>query len=701
MISTLVSDYAWYWPVICFLAAAAFTALSYYRNRKLADFQPWKIYLLSGLRFLAIFITALLLLNIFVKRSSQRTEKPILAIAMDNSESMVMRGQGAVDSHKNFINEANKLAERLSGKYNVRFFEFGDNTGIIKSASQLDFSHKYTNLSHMLESMQSTLYNTNAGALLICSDGIYNRGQNPVYAATSLGKKIYTVTLGDTTAYCDLAITKAVYNETAFLGNEFPIELSINARMLKGAKTLCQIMHKGRVEYSETIQINSQNFSKSVSTTLKAGEKGLQKYTISLSPLDGEITDVNNTRDILVDVVDDRYKILILGSMPHPDMAAIRNALSTNRGFDIEVATMDVFDKPLSAYNLLVLVQVPSISANAAGILSQISAKNIPTLFVLGEGTDFAAFNSANKCLTINKKSDSFEEVQYSENVRFSLFSFENGVEEFLSKVPPLSAPFGEYTTLPASQIFGNQMVRGIPTDKPLIVVSDPSKSRQAVISGEGIWRWRIDCYKRYLNHEKFDLLISRLCQFLLTRADRERFSITTRRIFGENEPVYFNSKVLTEALEPDMEAQVNIELRDQEGNLAGSYKMEPAGNGYYLRIDNLAPDSYTYTAKAISGGKTLSKSGLISVSEIKTEAENLIANLSLMERMAASTGGKSISPDNLEQLAEILSDDSTIKPVVYSDITSASLLSFKSLFVIIVLLMAAEWFLRKFWGTL
>ena len=700
MISTIVSDYSWYYPAACIVIAALLAAVSYYHNKKFEGFKPYKVWMLAIFRFAAMLLIALLLMDIFVRRSTQRTEKPVLAIAVDNSESMLMRGTQAADSLKSFKAALAGIREELSSKYNVRIFGFGDGCGI-RDVSSLDFSDKYTDFSGMFESMSSTLYNTNSGALVICSDGICNRGQNPVYAASTIGKKIYTVTLGDTSSYKDLAVAKCIYNETAFIGNEFPIEASISARMLKGRQSVCEIRHKGKVVFRENFVAHSDNYSQQLSTTIKATEKGLQKYTISIVPVDGEITTTNNTREILVDIVDDKHKVLILSSMPHPDVAAVRNALASNRGLDVEVEQLDGFDKALSAYNLVVLVQVPSVGSSADRILNEIKSKNIPALYILGSKTDFDKFNEMASCISIGVKGNNFEEAGYTGNLRFSLFSTENGTDEFLSKVPPLYCAFGDYKTLAQTHVLGNQVIKGIHTDKPLIAIADPSKSRSAVIAGEGIWRWRVDSYRRYQNHEKFDLLISRLCQFLLTRADRERFTVSTRRIFNENVPVYFNAKVLDELLEPASSASVTLELADSTGKVT-PYKFDALGSGHYLRIDNLAPGQYTYKATAVCDGKTFNKSGLVSVMEIKTEAENLAANYNIMSRIASVTGGGAYySESSLDKLKDALLNDTSIRPVVYNDTTTTPLMGYGLVFVIIMVLLTAEWFLRKFWGVI
>ncbi|MCR5454249.1 MAG: hypothetical protein K6F33_04605, partial [Bacteroidales bacterium] len=159
MMSTIVSDYSWYYPAACVVIAAALAAVSYYRNKKFAEFPPYKVWMLAAFRFLAVLLTALLLMDIFVRRSTQRTEKPVLAIAVDNSESMLMRGAQAADSLQSFKESLASITQELSSKYNVRVFGFGDGCNICDVRS-LDFSDKYTDFSEMLETMHSTLYNT-------------------------------------------------------------------------------------------------------------------------------------------------------------------------------------------------------------------------------------------------------------------------------------------------------------------------------------------------------------------------------------------------------------------------------------------------------------------------------------------------------------------------------------------------------------
>ena len=697
MIKTIVLDYPWYTLLLCFVAAGVLTAVAYYKNRRLAEFPPYKVYLLAGLRFVALFLTGILLLNIFVKTQTNRTEKPVLPVVVDNSGSMVMRGEGSVDSLRGFSQQLQNCVRSLSNSYNVKLYTFGSQ---LVNDSVLTFADGTTDFSEMLNSLKNGLYNINAKSLVICTDGICNKGQNPVYAAQQSGFKIYTVALGDTTQYCDLGIAKTVYNETSFLGNEFSIEITASAKMLKGQKSICEITHKGKTVFSEPINIASDGYIQNITATLKASEKGLQKYTVSLRTLNNEITTENNTREIVIDIIDDKYKILILSEYPHPDVAALRSALSFNLSYDLTVSTVEEFgDKAVTGFNLVVLVQLPGANRQFVNRLNEIKQKSVPTLFVLGSKTDINEFNNLNRCIEIEPSGNSFEDAIASANINFPLFAMEQRTTDFLGKTPPLNCRFGAYNLKAGAKVLAYQKIKNVQTTKPLVAVTDPSVAKSAVIAGEGLWRWRIDCYKRYRTHEMFDQFIGRIVQFLVKRNNQDQLSVSSQRIYSLGEPVCFTAKVTDKEMQPVSNAVVTFEISDENGNGA-TYTASPASSGYFLRIDTLGQGTYNFTARAAFNGTKISKNGSFSVVSNSSETEDLRANHSMLAKMSSTTGGKMFYGSELQQLSDALSSTTDARPTVFTETTSAGLVELRWLFFLILALLTAEWFLRKFWGT-
>ena len=84
-----ISNYPWYYTLLCFLAGFVFSALLYVRDKQNTERSKGLLYSLAALRFASISIIALLLLDVFIKRLVNETEKPVIILAQDNSSSLI------------------------------------------------------------------------------------------------------------------------------------------------------------------------------------------------------------------------------------------------------------------------------------------------------------------------------------------------------------------------------------------------------------------------------------------------------------------------------------------------------------------------------------------------------------------------------------------------------------------------------------
>ena len=71
------------------------------------------------------------------------------------------------------------------------------------------------------------------------------------------------------------------------------------------------------------------------------------------------------------------------------------------------------------------------------------------------------------------------------------------------------------------------------------------------------------------------------------------------------------------------------------------------------------------------------------------------------MSRHASTTGGGAYLASDLSVLKDALLNDGSIRPVVYDDTTTTPLMGYGLLFFIILALLTAEWFMRKYWGAI
>ena len=276
-----------------------------------------------------------------MKNTFIETEKPIVVIAQDNSESIKIKGDSTF-YNQTFPSALASLTSSLEESFEVVTFTFGAE---VKDGLNLDYSEKQTDYSLLLDEIYARYSNRNLGALIIGSDGVYTKGKNPLYSNTKLKTPIYTIALGDTTKFTDLLIKEVTHNRLAYLGNKFPLEIAVAANSLKGALTKLSVTKNGSILFTKNLAITGDDFLEIVPVILEAKSPGIQKYTISLTPINGEVTVSNNRQDIYIDILDSRQKVAIISATPHPDIKALKRSISSNENYEVDVFLEAEFQK--------------------------------------------------------------------------------------------------------------------------------------------------------------------------------------------------------------------------------------------------------------------------------------------------------------------------------------------------------------------
>ena len=72
------------------------------------------------------------------------------------------------------------------------------------------------------------------------------------------------------------------------------------------------IFLNGAKKGEQTLNINNDNHTQTLNFILEADKPGVQKYTVQINSLEEENNTSNNYQSFIVDVIDNREKILIL-----------------------------------------------------------------------------------------------------------------------------------------------------------------------------------------------------------------------------------------------------------------------------------------------------------------------------------------------------------------------------------------------------
>jgi len=682
---SLTFNYPLGFLLFCVLTGIIYAAILYYGDQKFKESPTWLIYLLAGLRFIAVSAIAFLLLAPLVTSSSKTTEKPIILLAQDNSES-IRNTKDSTFYTNDYLKQLNELIDKLGDKYEVRTYSFGDK---VNNQSTFKFNEKQTDISSLFEELENRYSGRNIGAIILASDGLYNKGYNPEYTSFSFKAPVYTIALGDTTIKRDLLIANIVHNRFAYLGNKFPVQIIVNARQLKGSSTHLSVNKKEEVLYTRNIDITNNNFNTSITLLLDAKETGIQRYHIQLSSVPGESTNTNNEQDFFIDVRDAREKIALVANAPHPDIAAIKDAIESNQNYEVETFLADNFNQPLKKYSLVILHQVSTTNK----IITTIKNAEIPVWFIglpppgLPMGVSISALG--------NKTND----VEAAFLPSFPLFTISKELRDFMRNMPSVQCPFGTYKTGASANVLLYQKIGVVETQNPLFTFNPNGEEKTGLFIGDGLWKWRLRDYAEHASHNLFNELVTKSVQYLSTKADKSFFRILHKNDFYENETIEFDAEVYNASYElingPDVELTIS-----NNADKKFPFTFSKTSNAYHLNAGMLPAGQYKFEAKVKVGDKQYRQQGEFSISPLQVEAINTIADHHLLFNLAKKHGGKMVYPNELDKLTTLLQQREDIKTVVYTEKKLNDLINLKKLFFILLAFLSFEWFIRKQLGA-
>jgi hypothetical protein len=644
---------------------------------------------MAAFRFFTVSILSFLLLSPLLKKSSEIVEKPLILFAQDNSLSIAM-GRDSSYYKKDYPASLDKLINQLGKKNEIVTFSFGEK---LNNSLKTSFSEKTTDISDVFDEFISRYSNRNIGAMIMATDGIYNKGSNPFYIAQKLTFPVYTIALGDTLLLKDIILKKVICNRTAFLGDKFPMEVQINAYKCNGEKTEVSVVKNNQVLLKKPVSFSGDKVFQKVIFFLDAKEKGIQHYSVIITPVENEVNKVNNRFEVFVEVRDVREKIALLYQSPHPDVTAIRQALESTMKYDLVIKKINEFTEQPDKYDLIILYQLPSLTE--INNLSGFTSSTTSLLFILGTQTDINAFNNLKTGLQIIAGKNNYSESLASFNQDFALFTTEKDLLEILKDFPPLLSPFGNYQFSPVSEILFYQQMGNVTSKIPLALFFQYPGKKTGIITGENLWKWRLSDYFKKGNHDAFNGWVNKIAQYLSVKEDRSFFRVKCNDRFQENEKVEFEAELFNESYEMINQPDVNLTIRDEQDK-SYPFIFGKSEKTYYLNAGTFPVGKYTYSASAKVGKNLYQKNGAFIITQMNLETMNLVADHNLLFRLAKNHGGEMIYPKNMDDLVEKITSREDIKPVIYTQKRFSDLVGNLWVFLVILVLLAAEWFIRK-----
>lgn len=702
--------------IILFGLAGIVAALLFYRVT-LPPLPPRRRWLLTALRALALGALLLLLFEPILRIVDREQQPAVLAILADNSQSMTINdhaGDRAAQT-RSWLRSARSEISPPAAQSNMYPFDSRLRGARSAEDDSLDFSGEVTDLSRAISELKEEAFEGNVKAAVLISDGNYTVGKNPVYDAEALGIPIYVVGVGDTTEQKDILVDKVMTNQLAYAETRVPFEISIKSSGYTNEKVEVTLEEGGTALDRGIVQLKEGTAVYPIRLFAEPKEEGMRKYTVRVSSLEGELTGRNNLQSVFVKVLKSRLRIVMFAGGPSPDVASVRSILWEDRHFDVQAfvqrSANDFYEgtpgrASLDSADCFVLIGFPGQATNpqmVQSIVDIVRTKRIPVLFIASRSLDFSKLQGLATFLPFSwsevrrQEAAVFPTVPESKKSHPLVTLGGSMTAESWQELPPVYKTQTAFRVKPEAEALAFATLQGIALNDPLVSIRNINRYKSFAITAGAVWQWRLLAQGNSRTSNFFRELLGNAVRWLTTTQDDRNVRVApTQESFTTAEPVTFTGQVYDDQLQPVDDAKVNIEIR--RGERTVETVLHSVGNGLYEgSAESFGEGDYTFTARATGDGISYGDDkGRFSVGQMNVEFLETKRNSEVLRQVASRSGGKYYDIADAggikEDIASAVSFES--KELVHA--SEIELWNWQYLLGLIIILLAAEWFIRK-----
>ena len=334
------------WPVLLILGGVAvitIPALLSYGAAK-GDTSRWDRRMMAALRLGLVAILVFILFQPTLILTSVVPQRNFVGILIDDSQSMRITDQAGV-ARSDFVrsafgSEGSELLTALSEKFTLRFFRFSRDASRLNDIADLSYSGTATNLGNAMVRAQEELAGVPISGLVVFSDGADNSGEAlaesllPLQAA---GIPVYTVGLGEEELSPDVQISRVEVPRTVLVGTSLVVDVMVSQRGYSGRTVQLTVEDTGVLLASEDVTFEGDGEPVVARVRIEAQDAGPRVLRFRVSTQEGERVAENNVRDVLVNVVNDREKILYFEGEPRWEVKFLRRAVYEDENLQVVV----------------------------------------------------------------------------------------------------------------------------------------------------------------------------------------------------------------------------------------------------------------------------------------------------------------------------------------------------------------------------
>jgi len=651
-----------------------------------------------------------------------------VAVLLDSSASMALieNGETRMDQAQALLSEEG--LEELADIYDILPYAFAGEVTELNAFAELPNPGDASNIGSSIVQTLREASNTSLGALILVSDGADNSGN--IDAATlseivSYGVPIHTVGIGREAIPEDLELTSIQLPQSALPGTTLSAGVSIIHD--QGGMTRIKVYNGDELISTEEIELNANQNMTTAFIDVEVSEPGELDLRFTLDPVNGERNLANNSIAQVVDVPDGNYRILYIEGEPRWEYKFMQRALDEDPSVQLSTllrVTPNKFyrqgiDDPdqlaegfplerseLFAYDALIIgsVELAEFNEEQQQMIHDFVSERGGSLMMLaglnGLGLGGWSESVVSEVLPVRLAADDAAFVRQQAKVIPTpsglaspiLLLSDNPAEnlERWNELPNIADYQNLGSLRPAATTLLEIDVNG--ELQPLLVTQPYGKGQSYIMATGGTWRWQMSMPLEDMSHETF---WRQLARGLVVNSPLP-FELSTNI---ENEEIRVRAQVRDPDAEENQGLAVSAVVSSEYGP-AMTLELLPSSNqpGVYEASFNPA-DTGLFSIEAISrvGNTPVSSVRSAIRYEQNQEAFAIRQNRDLLENLAAVTGGQYWQTQNWDELPEAISYSTA--GITEQDIRY--LWDAPIIFILLILLKAAEWLLRRRWRTI
>jgi hypothetical protein len=707
------------WAILLAAVLFAIGLFAYWRTTPALD--PRVRALLVALRVAALLCLVLFLLDPRAIRRGEREEEARVVLMVDRSASMTLPASGWEGGESRFetaMSSAEGLAKELERR-GARVETIGYSAHAGAPGDSLRPDAQGTDLPGALDDVARRYEGEHVTAVVAFGDGMET--ERALVRPELPDLRVWTVGVGDTTAPDDVRIEDAEYSPVVRVPSQAVIRAGIAATGASAKRIHVRLAEGSRTIFEADTSFAGGHASTTLRIPVRFEEAGRREFVLSVTTTGRDVEPGNNRRDIVIEGEKARSRILIVDLTPGWDLTFLTALASKDPSVECElfvtprreaapvgrVRRPSDFTAALSDADAVVLGSVNEsvLTPAVTDAIKRFVERGGGLLVMPGPSSLYetpGAWSRLRDILPVAGNPPFSFTLQYTlvgPGARAAAHAVTGPLVPLLTQTEwqersPLLGFYSGVATAPNGELLIG--VRG--RNAPALAYGTAGKGRVAAVAAGPLWRWR------FLggNSGAYDELMTRLLDVLTRGEESGRFVLMSRKnVYDAGESPVFHAEVFNEKLQPVTGVPVTLEVSRGDSAAGDGTPLERVAmqreGGDEARLtatlDPLPAGRYFVRGSAELPDRVIQSKPLeLHVSKTSVEFRNTTQDRAALERIAKRTGGAYLTPDAAGDLASKIDVTPRQVPVVSESVLRASAVWF----IAVLLLLSAEWLLRK-----